>query len=92
MDRIAEMREILRQIRRTAEMSANIMRDRRRTGAWDGAEKVARQFDRIAALARNHGPSDGEIYSAVSKSGMTEAEVDAMYADLDAKLAALPRS
>ncbi len=68
------------------------MRDRGRTGSWDGAEKVARQFDRIAALARNRSPSDGEIYSAVSKAGMTEAEVDALYADIDAKLAALPRS
>lgn len=89
MDQIAEMREILRQIRRTAEMSASIMRDTRRTGAWEGAEKVARQFDRIATLARSNGPSDGEIYAAVSKAGMTEAEVDAMYADLDAKLRTL---
>lgn len=44
-------KELARQIRRTAEMSAEIMRDRERTGAWEGAERVARQFDRLAKLA-----------------------------------------
>ena len=43
--------ETLRRIRRTAEMSAGIMRDAKRTGGWDGAERVARQFERIAELA-----------------------------------------
>lgn len=43
--------EIVRRIKRTCEMSAGIMRDRERTGGWEGAEKVARQFDRLAELA-----------------------------------------
>jgi hypothetical protein len=44
-------KEIVRRIKRTCEMSAGIMRDRERTGGWQGAEKVARQFDRLAELA-----------------------------------------
>lgn len=31
---------------RANEMSANIMRDRRRTGGWEGAERTAAAFDR----------------------------------------------
>ncbi len=81
MDSIEEK---FRMIRRTAEMSAGIMRDARRTGGWDGAERVARQFDRIAKLASP--PSDGEIYSSMSKSGMSESEIDQMYSAIEAKL------
>lgn len=44
--------EYLRQIKRTSEMSAGIMRDKERTGDWVGAEKVARQFDRLAEKAK----------------------------------------
>lgn len=44
-------KELIYRIRRTAEMSAEIMRDRERTGGWEGAERVARQFDRIAEMA-----------------------------------------
>lgn len=82
-----QMAEVLRRIRRTAEMSASIMRDSRRTGNWKGAEKVARQFDLIARLAGP--PSDGAIYADVSKRGMSHEEIDQLYADIDAKLAGL---
>jgi hypothetical protein len=40
--------ERARRIKRTAEMSANIMRDTKRTGGWEGAEKTASAFDRLA--------------------------------------------
>lgn len=40
--------EELRCLARTAEMSANIMRDPRRTGGWEGSERVANAFDRMA--------------------------------------------
>lgn len=51
-DEIARLREALRRISRTAEMSAGIMRDTKRTGGWSGSEKVARQFERIAETAK----------------------------------------
>lgn len=44
--------EQARRIMRSAEMSAGIMRDRRRTGGWAGAENTARAFDRIAENAQ----------------------------------------
>lgn len=37
---------------RAAEMSANIMRDARRTGGWAGADNTAKAFDRIARRIR----------------------------------------
>lgn len=40
--------EKVRRIARTAEMSAGIMRDRRRTGGWEGAERTANAFDRLS--------------------------------------------
>ena len=48
---LAEVEGLLFRIRRTSEMSANIMRDARRTGGWEGSEKTARQFDRLAKYA-----------------------------------------
>lgn len=53
-EKLAEAQQALYEIRRTAEMSAEIMRDSRRTGGWEGAERVARQFDRIARKALQH--------------------------------------
>jgi hypothetical protein len=44
-------RKALHKIKRTCEMSAGIMRDTARTGGWDGAERVAMQFDRLADRA-----------------------------------------
>ena len=46
-------REMTRQVYRACEMSAEIMRDARRTGAWEGAERVASAFERQAKNARN---------------------------------------
>jgi len=37
---------------RCAELQAGIMRDKRRTGGWDGAERVAAAFDRTAERCR----------------------------------------
>lgn len=45
-------REELRLAMRAAECSAEIMRDRERTGGWVGAERTARAFDRIAQRLR----------------------------------------
>lgn len=50
--RIEELEEALRQIDRTAEMSAAIMRDNERTSGWTGSERVARAFERLAEKAR----------------------------------------
>lgn len=49
---VRRLREELRRIARTAEMSAEIMRDPRRTGGWDGAERVANSYGRMAIKAR----------------------------------------
>ncbi len=49
--RLAEADEKLRRIRRMSEVTAALMRDPERTGGWSGSERVARQFDRLAALA-----------------------------------------
>lgn len=49
---VAVPRGNLRRLARTAEMSAGIMRDTRRTGKWEGAERVARQFDRMGDAAK----------------------------------------
>lgn len=49
---LAEAREHCRMAYRAAEMSAEIMRDNRRTGGWVGAGRTAAQFERIAARAR----------------------------------------
>jgi hypothetical protein len=49
--RLAEADEKLRRIRRMSEVTAAMMRDPERTGGWSGSERVARQFDRLAALA-----------------------------------------
>lgn len=43
-----EMLAELHKIKRGLEMSASIMRDRNRTGGWEGAERVASSFDRYA--------------------------------------------
>lgn len=45
-------REEIRLAMRSAEASAEIMRDRQRTGNWAGAERTARAFDRIAQRLR----------------------------------------
>lgn len=52
--KLTELQLAMHEIRRTAEMSAEIMRDPRRTGGWEGAERVARAFDRIARKALQH--------------------------------------
>jgi hypothetical protein len=44
--------EKCRRAYRAAEMSAGIMRDSRRTGGWEGSERTADAFDRIADHAR----------------------------------------
>ncbi len=49
--RLAEADEKLRRIRRMSEVTAALMRGPERTGGWSGSERVARQFDRLAALA-----------------------------------------
>ncbi|MHA4875494.1 hypothetical protein, partial [Enterococcus faecium] len=53
-DRLQAAKSAMHEIRRIAEMSAEIMRDSRRTGGWEGSERVARQFDRIARKALQH--------------------------------------
>lgn len=45
--------EELRRLYRGLEMSAGIMRDRKRTGGWEGAEKTAAAFARYAATAQS---------------------------------------
>lgn len=45
-------------IKRLAEMSAEILRDPARTGNWEGADKVAKQFDEIARLAEQVDAAD----------------------------------
>ena len=62
------LREVLHRIKRTAEMSEGIMKDRRRTGGWEGAEKVADQFRRIAALAHGSAPDTGSCENDVRPS------------------------
>lgn len=47
------LKDALHGIKRTAELSAEIMRDPVRTGGWSGAERVAAAFDRIARAAGN---------------------------------------
>ena len=54
-----ELIERARRLYRTLEMSAGIMRDRKRTGGWEGAERTANAFDRAAVNAR-------EIHAALS--------------------------
>lgn len=57
------LRAALRKVKRTAELSAGIMRNAERTGSWEGAEKTARAFDRISVDARaalSAQPSDQE--------------------------------
>lgn len=49
----AEVEDILYHIKRSAELSADIMRNPERTGEWVGAERTARAFDRLAEYARN---------------------------------------
>jgi len=51
--RIASLEEFLRMEVRRSEMQAGIMRDRQRTGGWEGAEKVAMAFDRAADRCRD---------------------------------------
>ena len=48
---LAECHETLRRLKRTGELSAAIMRDTRRTGAWEGAERTARAFERMGEFA-----------------------------------------
>jgi hypothetical protein len=47
------LREALQHIKRTSEMSANLMRDTQRTGGWRGAERVAEAFERISSRAED---------------------------------------
>lgn len=51
-DRARTPHESMRRIRGMADMSASLMRDKARTGGWEGAEKVARQFDEISKEAK----------------------------------------
>ncbi|MEC3912363.1 hypothetical protein U5A82_18350 [Sphingobium sp. CR2-8] len=46
------LREAVAREARAAEMSANLMRDRNRTGGWQGAARTADAFDRIARALR----------------------------------------
>jgi chromosome segregation ATPase len=48
---LAEARALLHRLKRAGEMSAAMMRDDRRTGAWEGSERVARAFARMSELA-----------------------------------------
>jgi hypothetical protein len=48
-----DMLEQLRRLYRGLEMSAGLMRDRRRTGGWSGAERTADAFSRYAATAQS---------------------------------------
>lgn len=50
--RIAALEEFIRMEVRRCEMQAGIMRDTKRTGGWEGAEKVAMAFDRAADRCR----------------------------------------
>ena len=61
-----ELIERARRLYRTLEMSAGIMRDRKRTGGWEGAERTANAFDRAAINAR-------EIHEALAKRPAPEA-------------------
>lgn len=45
--------EQMRRLYRGLEMSAEIMRDRRRTGGWEGADRTADAFARYAATAQS---------------------------------------
>lgn len=55
----SDLVEKVRRIARTAEMSAGIMRDAKRTGGWQGAENTARAFDRLSGNA-------WEVHAALS--------------------------
>lgn len=52
LKRIADLEEFIRMEVRKMEMQANVMRDTRRTGGWEGAEKVAMAFERSAERHR----------------------------------------
>lgn len=52
-DRIAALEEFIRMEVRRNEMQAGVMRDKKRTGGWDGAERVAMAFDRAADRCRD---------------------------------------
>ena len=45
--------EVARRHYRALEMSAAIMRDPKRTGGWEGAERTARAFERQAETAKS---------------------------------------
>jgi hypothetical protein len=56
----ARLREALRKIERVARGSAEIMRDQKRTGRWEGAERTANAFERLskdASQALNKEPT-----------------------------------
>ena len=56
----ARLREELRKIERVARGSAEIMRDQKRTGRWEGAERTANAFERLskdASQALNKEPT-----------------------------------
>ena len=56
----ARLREALRKIERLARGSAEIMRDQKRTGRWEGAERTANAFERLskdASQALNKEPT-----------------------------------
>ncbi len=50
---MVEVTEAARRIYRALEMSAGIMRDPRRTGGWEGAERTASAFERQAMAAKS---------------------------------------
>lgn len=75
-----------RKLYRTAEMSASIMRDPRRTGFWSGAERTANAFDRLAGQAKllhdalNRDQHDGEdLRRAVSKAASISYRYDGQH-------------
>lgn len=57
--RVEALESVIRLEKRVCEMSANIMRDAKRTGGWEGAERTANAFDRIAR-ALDAALKDGE--------------------------------
>lgn len=59
---------------RALERSAAIMRNNRRTGGWNGAERVAAAFDRDAVMARS-------IHALLAQGGDT-ATIEALIPDL----------
>jgi hypothetical protein len=72
-DYITAASEALRKIKRTADMSAAIMDDPKRTGAWEGAEKVAEQFRSISERAALSAPASSSPAEAEALPAGVEA-------------------